>query len=441
MDAFAVPGDVRAVLTAAGLRPERSLGPAAWLVASTDDDGDLLELHVVAVAFDERVVARASALTDLRHDHLPRVRSVMPLGPGRSGLLVAHVAGTSLARLRPARAPLSDGEAVTVTVPVAGALGALHRAGLVHGAVGPDAVVVDREGRPVLTDLRGALLATGTADDDLRRLIATVLDVLPGADVQLLARPGTTPTVRDELELLVAAPRPTPEAIADRCFAAAAPEPVHLPDAGALVWAEAADVAARAAGTADGSAPDGLVVRGGIPSRRERRAVESGWRGRRRPAPVRRRFWTACAAAVVVCVAGAGLAVAHGASAGAADDLGAVAVGLTRARAAALAAVDARALTSVDAPGSPALVADLALVRTLGGAHLEGVQVEVTATPSAAPGTGSAAVVVTSATSAYARVEEDGSRTAVPASPARTVVLDLRRTSEGWRVWDVRPAG
>jgi hypothetical protein len=118
-----------------------------------------------------------------------------------------------------------------------------------------------------------------------------------------------------------------------------------------------------------------------------------------------------------------------------------VAVGLTRARAAALAAVDSRALTGVDAPGSPALDADLALVRTLGGAHLEGVQVEVTATPSAAPGTGSAAVVVTSATSAYARVEEDGSRTAVPASPARTVVLDLRRTSDGWRVWDVRPAG
>ncbi|MDM7853637.1 serine/threonine-protein kinase [Cellulomonas alba] len=457
MDAFAVPGDVLAVLTAAGLRPARSLGPAAWLVAPADDAGDLLELHVVALAFDEHVVARAAALTALAHEHLPRVRSVMPLGPGRSGLLVAHVVGTSLARLRAARPPLSDGEAVTLTVPLAGALAALHRAGLAHGAVGPDAVVVDPDGRPVLTHLHRVLLATGSPDDDLRRLLATVLDVLPGADVDVLAERAATATVRDELEALLASPAVTADAVVERCFAAAAPEPVGPPDAGALAWADAADVVERAGGPSERVAREAVTA---AASRRERRVVEGGRRRRRRSAPGRRSVWRAVAGGVAVCLAVVGLAAAHEAWAGdgrvpatradgpvdadparddpARDDPATVAVRLTQARAAALAAVDARALTSVDAPGSPALAADLALVRALGTAHLDGVRVQVSARPSVAPGPAWAAVVVTSATSAYGRVESDGSRTQVPAGPPRTVVLDLRRTPDGWRVWDVR---
>jgi hypothetical protein len=119
----------------------------------------------------------------------------------------------------------------------------------------------------------------------------------------------------------------------------------------------------------------------------------------------------------------------------------AAAVRLTQRRADALAALDATALVDVDASGSPALAADEALVRKLGAARLDGLRVDVVASPSAQPAGTAAAVVVTSTTSAYVRVAADGSRTTVGASAPRTVVLDLRRTADGWRVWDVRAAG
>lgn len=466
MDAFAVPGDVLTVLAAAGLRPAGSLGATAWLAAPVEGDaGALLELHVVPVAFDDRVVARASALVALDDEHLPRVRSVVPLGPGRSGLLVEHVVGTPLGRLLAARAPLSDGEAVTVAVPVAGALAALHRQGLVHGTVRADAVVVDAGGRPVLTDLRGALLAHGSAHDDLRRLVATVLDAMPGADRARGAVPGAA-AVRDELEVLIASPALSADAIVDRCFAAAPPEPLRLPDAGALVWAEVVGEPDRARSAMDRE-PEG--VRPSPPddgsaaqSRRARRVAERAEADARRPTVrVRGSTWTVVAAAVLVCAACAGVLAARHAAAVAdsgpdgagraresdavatagsdVGDIASVAVALTAARAAALAAVDEHALAAVDAPGSPALAADRALVQRLGADHLEGVRVHAAATPSAAAVASAASVLVTSTTSAYVRVGADGSRTAVPAGAERTVALDLRRTADGWRVWDVRP--
>ena len=83
------------------------------------------------------LVARVARLRGMRHDHLARLLDASELTPGRIGLLVEHVDGLSLAQIRAARAPLSDGEAATVAIPVAGALGALHDAGLVHGGRTP----------------------------------------------------------------------------------------------------------------------------------------------------------------------------------------------------------------------------------------------------------------------------------------------------------------
>ena len=71
-----------------------------------------------------------------------------------------HVDGLSLAQIRAARAPLSDGEGATVAIPVAGALGALHDASLAHGAVGASTILVRPDGRPLLLDLRGAVTGT-----------------------------------------------------------------------------------------------------------------------------------------------------------------------------------------------------------------------------------------------------------------------------------------
>jgi hypothetical protein len=464
MDAFAVPGDVLAVMGAAGLRPVAALAPSAWLATAgvEGERGTLVELHVVPVPFDERLAARASVLAGLDDEHLPRVRTVAPLGPGRCALVVEHVAGTSLARLRAARSPLSDGEAVTVVVPIAGALAALHRAGLAHGAVRADAVVVEADGRPVLTDLRGALLGTGTDDDDLRRLLATVLDLVPSADVELLAAPTDAATMRRALETLLGSPEISADAIVDRSFAVAAPEPVRLPDAGALVWAEVAEPAHRGAHDRGGAEGAGAASRSDAPaapggSRRARRSEGRAPRGRGAAATRRDRGWRrlalTTATVVAVCMAGTAVVAARHSAADAAGprpvasslapepDPVAAAVRLTQRRADALAALDATALVDVDASGSPALAADEALVRKLGAARLDGLRVDVVASPSAQPAGTAAAVVVTSTTSAYVRVAADGSRTTVGASAPRTVVLDLRRTADGWRVWDVRAAG
>jgi len=50
---------------------------------------------------------------------------------------------------------------------------------------------------------------------------------------------------------------------------------------------------------------------------------------------------------------------------------------------------------------------------------------------------GTARVRLTTTESGYVRVEPDGSRRTVAATPPRTVELELRRTADGWRVWAV----
>ena len=133
---------------------------------------------------------------------------------------------------------------------------------------------------------------------------------------------------------------------------------------------------------------------------------------------------------------------------------------LTRARARHVAAGDAARLAEVEVVDGPAHRADLRLVEALAGARLDGLGVDVVEVtvvdgpgqpggppspraPDGLPAPGSpapgaeAAVRVTSAMSAYTRVDAVGASTAVPASAPRTVVLALRWTADGWRVWDV----
>ncbi|HEV7172236.1 serine/threonine-protein kinase [Pedococcus sp.] len=83
--------------------------------------------------------------------------------PPSLALVLDHVAGGSLWSAVRARGHLSVGESVTVLVPVARALAGLHAMGVVHGDVSPRNVLLQRSGRPVLSDL-GVAQVAGVSD-------------------------------------------------------------------------------------------------------------------------------------------------------------------------------------------------------------------------------------------------------------------------------------
>ena len=239
-----------------------------WLAVAADGSDRRIELHVVSGVLDEE---RSARLRAVRHEHLPQVLDVVELSAGRLGLVVEHVLGLTLGQIRAARAPLTDGEAATVTIPVAGALDALHDAGLGHGAVSGSTIVVRPDGRPVLTDLRGALAGADDVESDLRCLVTTVLAQMPSADVHLVSDVADQGTLRDVLTDLLTVPGLVGAQVVDGCFRAATPTPVRLPDAGALV-SSALTAGARvpAPGAVQGS------TRREARARRRRRAVRLG---------------------------------------------------------------------------------------------------------------------------------------------------------------------
>jgi hypothetical protein len=405
MDRFLVPADVETALAHVGFRPVDLAGDG-WVAAALDGSDRRLELYVVPGVVDDLLTARVARLRAVRHEHLAQVLDVVELSPGRLGLVVEHVVGLSLAQIRSARAPLSDGEAATVAIPVAGALGALHDAGLVHGALTASTVVVRPDGRPVLTDLRGALLASGDPAADVRRLVTTVLAQLPTEDLE----PVGEPSLRGALADLLTAPGLEPGRVVDRCYRVVEPSPLRLPDAGALV--------------------SSAVAAGGRPAPPRRTA-----RPARRRRPVR--VAVAATAVVVALLGGAAvvrhLAVETPAAHDAVMDRGdpvSAAKELSRLRAAAVGAADLAGLASAEVPDGPAHTADTGLVEGRAGERVDGLTVDVqhawlVAEEGGRGGTTDVAVT--------ARMSSGSA----PPAPARTVVLGLRWTDVGWRVWDV----
>ena len=117
------------------------------------------------------------------------------------------------------------------------------------------------------------------------------------------------------------------------------------------------------------------------------------------------------------------------------------AIELSRVRAEVIGTGDASLLETVDVADGPAAVADAQLLAGLDGARVDGLTVDVQdarlVEDDGSRG-GTTDVAVTSAMSAHSRVPADGGAAVqVAASEARTVVLGLRWTDDGWRVWDV----
>ncbi|WP_258723573.1 protein kinase domain-containing protein [Cellulomonas sp. NS3] len=470
----AAPPDVAAALLTAGYRVVGPVGVGgdgpAWSAVALDGSAERVVVRVVDLTGDPRHAARLHRLRDVDHEHLVRLRDVLDLPDGRCALLTEHVPGATLAALHDARGPWSPGEAVTLAIPLADALAALHAAGLVHSDVSPANVVVRDDGRPVLVDLVSCVVGgSGTPgygapevhdghgcgpEGDVHALARTVLRHLAVPDAAVDAPWDGGTHVRDLLaEAADPDPvlRPTAQALADACFRAEEPEPVVLPDAAVLARTELSRLAGR-------GSRDATVRRAS--RRRTRRTVRT------------RRVLAGLAAAAVVAAVGAvalvvprpwgeptradaptsrpaGLATSRRA------EVEAAARELTERRGEVLVAGDPADLDAVEVPGSAAHAADRQLLDRLAaeGLRLTGLSVVVTesaaveeagvpaAEPSGpgVPADGEAHVRVTSATSAHQRVRADGSVHAeVPAAPARTVVLVLRETPAGWRVAEVR---
>ncbi len=94
----------------------------------------------------------ASGLCEFRHPHVARLLDIRRDG---SNVVLVHefVSGVSLAGLLAERDRLSGSEVVTLLTPIAEALGAAHRAGLLHASLSPSAILVTPDGRPMVTDL------------------------------------------------------------------------------------------------------------------------------------------------------------------------------------------------------------------------------------------------------------------------------------------------
>lgn len=213
------------------------------------------------LAARDRLRREAAVLAGVDHPHVVRLRAVV--ADGDAMVLVLDLApGGSLARLLATRRRLGTGEVVTLGVPLAQALAAVHAQGLLHGDVTPANVLFGADGRPLLSDLgvarllgaaggavhgtRGyldpavALRAAPTRGSDVHGLAATCLAALTGTapyddtgtrvplPADLDGPAARLAAVLEEALARDPGDRPTAEALAAAVFDAAPAEPVRL---------------------------------------------------------------------------------------------------------------------------------------------------------------------------------------------------------------------
>ncbi|GED11443.1 protein kinase [Cellulosimicrobium cellulans] len=469
-------GDLVPVLGAAGWSVRREPGAPGGVVAY-DDAGSVCEAARLDVpegpGLRAALVEHLHALSE-PHEHLVAVRGVVEAGESSLVVLTDHVEGLRLDDLVAAREPLRAAEAVTVLVPVAQGLAALHRDGRAHGSLDAACVVVASSGRAVL---RPPLTpSSGAPADDVRDLARLVLDLVPPPasshpSYQVTADPEEARDLAAlHAELAVAlrdepSARPAAGTFAARCYDAVEPRPVVMPDAARLV-AGAFGVRRTGRPGVRGSTTSGDTARGGT------RTGSRSARTRRRRAV---RAIATSGGILVGCAVLVALLVLLGPSRTTTPDADEPAPRAATAAVEPDADVDAdavldpgdpagaaRALTalrlalltegtgdlsSVVVGGSSAEVRDTAVLEALDGVDVLDARAEVvdarlgedwSPAPTGAGAAPTDAVVeVDYAVSAH-RQRTDDSELHVPATPRTTVVLVLRWTDDGWRVAEVR---
>jgi len=404
-----------------------------------------------------RTLSRLGELKALTHPGIAPVRDVILLPDGCAAVTVDLVAGADLAVVLGARGGLTRAEAARVLDDVGSALAHLHAHGLPHGDVSPANVMVTTEGGLVLIDLFGGILESGT-DSCAAPERRGGGPATPASDVYALAAllrecASGSALLRTRLDRILPdalatdpQQRPSARALAARAPEIAKPGRVVLPDGARLAAGALRAAVAR---------PTRVV-----PSRRRPRSS--------------RRHLTASAARLggvaligivgvtaVIGMLGAGpaaqvasmsaepTAAAPTTSAQAPEDaapeslLDAV-VELADRRDAALSAADAAALAETTVPGSPAALADTAVLDALAaaGESVDGLDTSVlsvveVALPEGYEQTwpGARAVRIRQSQPASTRTGADGTVRTVPAQAAREVVLVL--VPGPWRVAEV----
>jgi hypothetical protein len=137
-------------------------GGPVWRARSVTDAAPARgqDVAVKVVRGGDDVQRELALLRRVRHEHVVGLRDSVPLADGAVALVLDLVDGGTLAQLVAARRHLTPGEVVTVLAPLATALADLHALGIQHGDVAPGNVLLDREGRPFLSDL-GTVRITG----------------------------------------------------------------------------------------------------------------------------------------------------------------------------------------------------------------------------------------------------------------------------------------
>lgn len=130
--------------------------------ASSDRRVRLILLPPIDGDLVRRTVVRARSVD---HPHLLPDVEVVEEG-GRLGVVAPWTDGQTLARLLSVRGTITPAEVLTVLRPLAGALIAIGDAGLCHGALLPELVFFDADGRPRLAGAgAGLAIAAATGED------------------------------------------------------------------------------------------------------------------------------------------------------------------------------------------------------------------------------------------------------------------------------------
>lgn len=149
--------------------------------------------------FATRVKQQIEAAAQLTEPHLLPVEDYGHVDE-LTYLATRLIEGTDLATLLQRSGPLSPPRAVALVHQIAAALDAAHAAGLVHGDVKPENILVTGEDFAYLVDFGIARAATAT-DDDTDHTGAADVSALAGVLNQCLAgsRPGRIPAALDEV--------------------------------------------------------------------------------------------------------------------------------------------------------------------------------------------------------------------------------------------------
>ncbi|HET7661512.1 MAG TPA: serine/threonine-protein kinase [Oryzihumus sp.] len=468
-----------------------------WL-AKRERDGARVAVKVLpgngsGPELSDPAVREVAVLSRTAGEHVVRLHDAVPLDGGGLALVLDLADGGSLARVVAGRGHLSAGEAVTVLTPLAGALAQLHEAGVVHADVSPANVLFTREGKPMLADLGVARLAgegPGEGHGTPGYVAPEVVDgasATPAADVHALGALGwlaltgaapPPPAVRPPLATLGTAAPAALVALVERCLA---PDPADRPSAREVAVGAYAAAPAEPVRLATGEDPAGDLThrlraqaaadpvvpepprwrRAANQLARRLRGVLGRSRGTGMPssiepgtgvaAPSRRRA-SALTGAALLAVALLGVSGAWAASrhTGREAPVGGGVVldrqapvraprellqHLADRRAAAWTAREPAALAAVDAPGSPALQADVAHISTLLSRQASYRALRLTVRTASGTQAGTTATLRARVdTAAYVVVEGGGATRSVPPVTGPPLTFTLVWTGQGWRI-------